>query len=122
MAGYVTLALLILGMLVEITPVKINPISWLGKQFNKTINEKLDKLEKTVDYNDIDTVRNRIIANDKLLSAGENFTEDQWNSLYKDVRKWDKYHEKYNDLNGIIKLTIEHIDKCYKEQHYGGNK
>lgn len=119
MAGYVTLAVFILGMVIEITPVKINPISWLGKHFNKTTNDKLDKLEQIVDCNDIDTVRSRIIANDKLLCSGEVFSQDQWNSLYKDIEKWDKYHEKYPDLNGIIKITIEHIEECYKEQHYG---
>lgn len=109
-------------MLVEITPIKINPIAFIGKLLNKYTNDKLDNLEKTVDKNDIDTVRSRILVNDKLLTAGEKFKEDEWNSLYKDIDKWEKYHEKYPDLNGIIKLTIEHIEECYKDQHYGKSK
>lgn len=118
MASYITIGIIVLGMIIEVTPVKINPISWLGKHFNKATNDKLDKLEELVDINDIDAVRSRIVANDKLLVMGEKFTEDQWNCLYKDILKWNKYHEKYPDLNGIIKLTIEHIDECYKKQHF----
>lgn len=118
MSGYVTIGIIVFCMLIEITPIKINPIACLGKMLNKHTNDKLDNLEKIVDNNDIDTVRSRILANDKLLAMGETFREDEWNSLYKDIEKWNKYHEKYPDLNGIIKLTIEHIDKCYKEQHY----
>lgn len=118
MAEYVTLAILVIGIFIEITPIKLNPISSLGKLLNKTTLDKLNDLEKTVDYNDIDTVRSRILANDSLLCKGEIFTQDQWNCLDKDIQKWNKYHEKYKDLNGIIKLTIEHIEQCYKDQHY----
>lgn len=119
MAGYITIGIVVFCMLVEITPIKINPIACLGKMLNKHTNDKLDNLEKIVDNNDIDTVRSRILANDKLLAMGEIFKEDEWNSLYKDIEKWNKYHEKYPNLNGIIRLTIEHIEECYKKQHYG---
>ena len=40
------------GVVFEITPIKINPISWLGKLINKetteeikTINDKIDKIQ-----------------------------------------------------------------------------
>lgn len=119
MKDYITLILFVLGIFVEIAPIKINPISALGKLFTKDLNNKLSDIEKNVDYNDIDAVRSRILANDTLLAKGEVFTQDQWNCLYKDIEKWKRYHQKYEDLNGIIKLTIEHIEECYKQQHYG---
>lgn len=122
MTGYITIGIIVFCMLIEITPIKINPIAYIGKLLNKHTNDKLDNLEKIVDNNDIDTVRSRILANDKLLAMGETFREDEWNSLYKDIEKWNKYHEKYPELNGIIKLTIEHIEECYKEQHYHKEK
>lgn len=129
MAGYITLIVSILMIFVEITPIKINPISWLISRLNKPtldkigeIENKLFEIEKQGDLRDIGNIRSRILANDMLLVKGEIFTEDQWNCLYKDIEKWRLYHEKYSDLNGIIKITIEHIDKCYKEQHYGKDK
>lgn len=79
----------------------------------KELKDSIEKIQKTVDYNDIDVVRNRIIANEQLLNNGAKFERHQWESLYKDINKWNLYHEKYPDLNGIIKVAIENIDKHY---------
>lgn len=114
--GYVTVGLLVLGMLVEITPIKLSPLNYIGKHLNKSTNDRLDRLEKKVDWNDIDTIRNRIIANEALLRKGEVFTEKQWENVYKDINKWINYHDTYKDLNGFLKVVIENIDTHYKNQ------
>ena len=114
--GYVTVGLLVLGMLVEITPIKLSPLNYIGKHLNKSTNDRLDRLEKKVDWNDIDTIRNRIIANEALLRKGEIFTEKQWENVYKDINKWINYHDTYKDLNGFLKVVIENIDTHYKNQ------
>lgn len=114
MAEYITLVIFVIGLFVEIAPIKINPISKLGKLLNKEMMRKLEDLEKTVDNNDIDTVRSRILANEVLLRKGETFTRYQWASLYKDIDKWSEYHKKYPELNGIIKVAIENINEYYK--------
>lgn len=88
----------------------------LSKFFHGDLDKKLDDLQKTVDSNDIDVVRNRIIANEGMLKGGMKFERHQWESLYKDIDKWNNYHEKYPDLNGIIKVAIENIDEFYKKQ------
>ena len=36
--GYVTVGLLVLGMLVEITPIKLSPLNYIGKHLNKSIS------------------------------------------------------------------------------------
>ena len=114
--GYVTVGLLVLGMLVEITPIKLSPLNYIGKHLNKSTNDRLDRLEKKVDWNDIDTIRNRIIANEALLRKGEVFTEQQWENVYKDINKWINYHDTYKDINGFLKVVIENIDTHYKNQ------
>lgn len=114
--GYVTVGLLVLGMLVEITPIKLSPLNYIGKHLNKSTNDRLDRLEKKVDWNDIDTIRNRIIANEALLRKGEVFTEKQWENLYCDISKWTAYHDSYKDLNGFLKVIIENVDEHYKNQ------
>ena len=114
--GYVTVGLLVLGMLVEITPIKLSPLNYIGKHLNKSTNDRLDRLEKKVDWNDIDTIRNRIIANEALLRKGEVFTEKQWENVYKDISKWINYHDTYKDLNGFLRVVIENIDTHYKNQ------
>ena len=114
--GYITTAIIVLGMFIEIVPVKISPLAWLGKRLNKSTNDRLDKLEKKVEDNDIDTIRNRILASEALLRKGEIFTEKQWENLYQDITKWSMYHETHKELNGFLKVVIENINVYYKSQ------
>lgn len=118
MEGWTTVIIAGVMALIEITPVKINPISWLGKKLNKSTLDKLDSLERTVDMNDIDTVRQRILSYELLLRKGEHFTQYQYNCLFKDIDKWNKYHEKYPELNGIIKVAIENVYEHYKNEKF----
>lgn len=121
--GYVTLGLLVLGMFVEIVPIKWSPLGYIGRKINKNLSDKIDNisnkvdnLEEKVDNNDIDTIRNRIIASEALLRKGETFTEKQWENVYKDISKWNMYHERYTNLNGFLKAVIENIDEYFHKQ------
>lgn len=132
MAGYITLGIIILGTLVEITPVKINPISWFGRHFNRDIDDKLKNFQDTynqnheevvtklnetnerIDMNDIADIRTRIASIATIIKTGGEITEDQFNCVFKDIDKWNKYHEKYPDLNGIVNVSIEIIKEAYK--------
>ena len=121
--GYITIGLLVFGMLVEIVPVKWSPLGYIGKKINKNLSDKIDSvsskvstLEEKVDMNDIDTIRNRIIANEALLRKGEIFTEKQWENLYQDVSKWNMYHDTHRELNGFLKVVIENINEHYHNQ------
>lgn len=118
MASYITLGIIIFVMLVEITPIKINPISWLGKKLNKDIMDKLHYLEAKVDMNDVDTIRNRILANETLIRKGEHLKLYQYKSIFKDIDKWREYHIKYPELNGIIDVAIENIIEAYKKETF----
>ena len=121
--GYITIGLLAFGMLVEIVPVKWSPLGYIGKKINKSLSDKIDsvsskvgELEEKVDMNDIDTIRNRIIANEALLRKGEIFTEKQWENVYFDITKWQNYHETHKELNGFLKVVIENINEHYHNQ------
>lgn len=133
MVGYITLAVTILMMFVEITPIKINPISWLIARLNKPTldridnlesqtNKRLDELEKQGDERDIGNIRNRILANESLLRKGEHFKRYQYESLYKDIDRWNEYHRKYPDLNGLLKNAIKFIDECYENETFDENE
>lgn len=118
MASYVTLGIVVFMMLVEITPIKFNPISWLGKKLNKDIMVKLHYLEAKVDMNDVDTIRNRILANETLIRKGEHLKLYQYQSIFKDIDKWRAYHEDYPELNGMIDVAIDNIIEAYKKEKF----
>lgn len=118
MEKYITLIIAILGIFVEIAPIKINPISWIGRLLNKSVNDKLEKLEHKVDDNDIDTVRNRILANEALIRKGEHLKRYQYISLFKDIDKWNAYHLIRPELNGLLKIAIQNIEEAYKNEKF----
>lgn len=124
-AGYITLGLVLLGMIVEITPVKISPLAYIGKKLNKTLNDKIDtmntkvdNLEAHVDMIEIDTIRNRILSYDALIRKGEHMKRYQYESIFKDIDKWVLFHKLYPELNGMIDVAIENIREAYKNEKF----
>ena len=104
---------------------KIDELAENQKELNNTmeinhkdLRNKISEVRKKVDMNDIDTIRTRILDSESLLRKGEQFTKTQWESLYKDIQKWNNYHKDYKDLNGFLKVAIENIDEMYKNAVY----
>lgn len=98
-----------LGVVVEVTPVKINPISWLGTLVNKDINKKIDVLQKEFDdmkykndMKDLADLRNRLISYGLLMQKGEELSCDVIRSVQHDLDMYDYYKEtyKYMEING----------------------
>lgn len=84
-------------------------------------NKRFDELEKMVDYNDIDAVRNRIVAFENLCRLDVNNDSiklHQYKTYYKDEDKWTMYHKKYPELNGEINTAIESINEHYKKAKF----
>lgn len=109
-----------LGIVVEITPIKINPISkilqWIGKQTTKELNAKIDSVK-----GDLETVKQELEQNNKKhcrilisnfandLRHGQKKTESQYIAIMDLVREYlDK------GWNSKIKLEAIFIEDEYK--------
>ena len=118
----------ILGITIEVIPVKFSPIKWLGNRFNSDIKKELEDVKKDIkqlkveaDYREIGTLRNRISSFDALCRLDVNHDQlekHQYITAFKDIDKWDKYHETYKDLNGELRMAIENIQNHYKEAKF----
>lgn len=125
MEKYITIGIIALSYIIEITPIKINPLSWLGSVFNKNLSNKIDNMQNQIsdlsfsqDQMEIDTIRHRIIAVECLIRKGEKLKRWQFDSVFKDIDKWQGYHNKYPELNGIINVAIENIKDAYKNAKF----
>lgn len=116
--GYITTAILILGMFVEIVPVKFSPLNWIGNRLHRDLNSKIDTLETHVDQIEIDTIRNRILSYDALIRKGEHLKHYQYKACFVDIDKWVAFHKKYPELNGMIDVAIENIKEAYKKEKF----
>ena len=116
--GYITTAIIVLGMFIEIVPVKVSPLNWIGNRLHKDLNAKIDTLETHIDKIEIDTIRNRILSYDALIRRGEHLKLYQYKAVFKDIDLWISYHSKYVDLNGMIDVAIENIKEAYKNEKF----
>jgi hypothetical protein len=134
---YIPLIITALLGLIEITPIKLNPISafirWLGKNFNyhsdkqaveqlksltqdiSTLRTEIDKLNLKVDGNEIDRVRQTILDFADALRHGDKFSREKFHSIV-DLNK--KYHDiitEHGFTNGVIDNDYKYIEMKYQE-------
>lgn len=117
--GNATLLLAVLSIFVEITPIKINPISavlrWISKAINGPIYETLKEIRDTIDDNEIDRIRWEILDFANSCRNGRLHTKDEFTHI---IALNEKYHEilKKRDLtNGLIDLEYSYIVALYKK-------
>lgn len=90
------------------------------EQHEETMQQIAD-LTRIVDFNDIDAVRNRIVAFENLCRLDVNNDSiklHQYKTYFKDHDKWVDYHKKYKELNGEINTAIESINEHYKKAKF----
>lgn len=104
---------LILSIVVEITPIKINPLSrffkWIGKQVNGELISRLTNLEIKVDNNEKDRIRHEIFTFANNLRNGKRvYTYEEFQHIF-------ELNEKYKNMggNGQIKVEMKYIQSQY---------
>lgn len=120
-------ALVVLMTFVQVTPIKINPWSWLGKVIGRAINgevlEKVDSLSQDVAKNKADDdeqwaslSRSHILRFGDELLHGVAHSKEHFDQILLDISKYEKYCEEHKDyLNDVAHETIKRIKKTYQK-------
>ena len=118
--------LLVLMTLVQITPIKLNPWSWLGRCIGRAINgevlEKVDQLSKDVKHNkDDDDEQWASLSRTHILRFGDELlhrikhSKEHFDQIMRDISKYETYCDTHpNYLNGVAHATIQQIKKEYQ--------
>lgn len=98
---------------IEIAPIKINPLSWVGKILGKflgieDLSKKISKVDEKVDENEKDRIRYEILQFSGSLRNGLKRTENDYTHI---EELYQKYHEKLK-ANSYITSEIEFIRSC----------
>lgn len=126
--------LVVLMTIVQITPIKLNPWSWIGRMIGRAINgeviDKVDALSKDVKENKeaddeqwASLSRSHILRFGDELLHGMSHSKEHFDQILIDISKYERYckeHPKY--LNDIANATIKHIrdtyQKCLNENNF----
>lgn len=114
------------GLLFEITPIKIKPISFIlsgiGKRLNRDVKDKLSEVETKVNSVQIDLQTHKIdgqrrdILNfsNKLMVNGSR-SKEEFDFIIDLHDEYEKYLKENNLDNGKVDLAIQYIKKKYQE-------
>ena len=103
---------------VEKSPIKINPLSMIRKFLVGDISDKVDKIdkkietvEKKVDNNELDRIREAILTYKKSMDIGVPLTDHEYEYIL-------KIYDKYEAMGGnsFVADVVEEIKRMYHEQ------
>lgn len=125
LAGDAALLFVIFTSLVEVTPIKINPITavlrWFGNKINGPLmerlddqDEKMDELRDSIDDNEIDRIRWEILVFANSCREGQRHTLDEFDHIIELNEKYHKILKRRNLTNGKIDLEYRYIVKIYE--------
>lgn len=116
-----------LATIVQVSPIKVNPWSWLGKAIGRAINgelmEKVDKLEQDIKQIDHDAgERNAKAARARVLRFGDELIHDvrhskeHFDDILQDITEYEKYCDEHPEFeNDRMQLTAQKIKDTYKK-------
>ena len=120
-------ALLIIMTLVEITPIKINPWSWIGKKIGRLLNgEVIDKVDglgqELADHKARSEERHATLCRAHILRFGDEVlhgtphSKEAYDSILLDIDSYEEYCEKHPGYkNNVAVATITHIKNMYQK-------
>ena len=115
----VALVVAVASVIFEFTPIKINPIAfllrWIGKRMFEPFDGMLDKLEKSIDENEIDRIRWEVLDFANSCRNGRRHTKEEFDHI---IDLNDKYHKllnKYKQENGVFDAEYAYILRLYKK-------
>jgi hypothetical protein len=121
------------GLLLEIAPIKFNPISLIFSYLNKSTTDKIDKLQKDIDDNikNVDSkinkmsedqdryrfnnIRWEILEFGNSINNGDLHTAHEYQHIFDDYEEYEELNRKYGFKNGFIEDAIKDIKAHYDE-------
>lgn len=131
----------VLLTLVEITPIKFNPLSWIAKKigaaFNGDVMKEIGHLKTEMgtvkeevqsiktDVSDIreeakereaNNRRTRILEFGDEILHGVDYSKEHWDNVLTEIGAYEEYCDEHpHYMNNVAKATIKHIKKVYQK-------
>lgn len=108
-------ALIFLCVFVEITPIKINPIQWIGNRMFKSTNDSISKIEKKLDEHIAQSYRNKILSFQNECLRSVKHTQEQFDEVIEAIDEYETYCKKNSIKNGKTTEAIKFIKRVYQK-------
>jgi len=111
--------------LLQLSPIKIDPWTWLARKLGRAINgeviERMDKLEKAVgamgsiaDEREAKATRIRILRFGDEILHGVHHSKEHFDQILLDITEYQQYCREHPEfVNNMTVLTTKHIMETY---------
>ena len=126
--GKGSIGLVILMTLIQVSPIKINPWSWIaesiGGALNKKLFERFDRLEKEFNnFRSKQDEQNAVNARSRILRFGDEVlcnqrhTKEHFEQILLDIDDYEQYTSLHpNFRNNKTVITSKRIKEIYEKQ------
>ena len=127
LAGWIIGGIVAISGIIQISPIKLNPWSWIAKKIGRAVNEelinKVDKLEKDVtqmrEANEEQTAKDNraaILRFGDELRIGIKHSKESFDNILGTISDYDRYCENHREFkNKITEVNEGYISDIYKE-------
>jgi len=108
---------------IEISPIKISPLAWIGRRMNKELvkkvddlNDKVVQIEDTVNEQNAITCRVRILRFGDEIIHGDKHSKDSFDQVLEDIDTYEAYclaHPEFKNNKTVI--TSKKIKDVYAD-------
>ena len=117
--GYVTVGIVILLSLIEISPLKLNPwdrlLRWIGSKLNSSTEKRLATVETQLRSMWINDHRHCILTFAREARSGIEHSSDEWTNVLNIAEEYERYINTSGATNGIITQDTAYIRNLYQE-------
>lgn len=117
------LALTIIGAvtIIQISPIKIDPWSWLLKQIRiglgiEELKKEIDEIKKDAQDDRVDNWRWNILDFGNSCRNDRRHSKEEWGHVIDQMKKYEKYCEKNQIENGVIEEESKYLRSLYQER------
>ena len=113
--------------IIQFTPIKLNPWTWLGKRIGKAINGELmdavegiksevDEIKENIAKGKAENQRTKIIRFSSEIRLHQKHSKDYFDEIMQDITEYDRYCDEHpNFRNSITAASSDIIKKTYKK-------
>lgn len=112
--------LAVLGVVIEVTPIKVSPLAWIGRRLNSDLKEDVKNLEKRISdmeqkqiQKDIEAKRKLILDFANSLRQDKKHTVEEYENVIRTIDDYILLCEKYKIKNGYITIQAKYINDTY---------
>ena len=116
----------VLSVVIQISPIKLNPwsklLGWIGKIINAELLKKIEEqdakfgnMQRIIDENEKDRIRHEVLTFANQCRNHVKHTKDEFQHILAINKKYHDLLDNYHESNGVFDAEYEYILELYHD-------